>query len=196
MGRSTFQSKPFKQHLGSQSKGAILYRSAVQKHPFLLFGLPFISIMVAGSFFLTPATALRYERHDKKVRQMTQHEALSLGTNKRKVDPKEEYYVCPRLEIWPSSLGANDMDSGLRRRTLTIGNNGGLRGYRASPMAYWSSLPVSTSMEFWTKDLAIILHCDGQSYSRYYVGHLNTNFSHRLPAALFFVQTPRSAVYG
>ncbi|QDS75540.1 Cytochrome oxidase assembly [Venturia effusa] len=106
MGGPKFQSKPFKQHLGSQSKGAVLYRSAVQKHPFLLFGLPFISIMVAGSFFLTPATALRYERHDKKVRQMTQHEALSMGTNKRKVDPKEEYY----------RLAAKDIDNWEQRR--------------------------------------------------------------------------------
>lgn len=55
--------------------------------------------MVVGSFFLTPATALRYERHDKKVRQMTQHEAMSVGTNKRKVDPKEEYYVRPQFDL-------------------------------------------------------------------------------------------------
>jgi cytochrome c oxidase assembly protein subunit 16 len=94
MGR-TFQSKSWGG--ASSSKTAVAYRSAVQKHPFLLFGLPFISIMVAGSFFLTPATALRYERHDKKVRQMSKEEALSLGTNKRKVDPKEEYYVCVSL---------------------------------------------------------------------------------------------------
>lgn len=145
MGRPTFQSKPFKQHLGSQSKGAIFYRSAVQKQPFLLFGLPFISIMVAGSFFLTPATALRYERHDKKVRQMTQHEALSLGTNKRKVDPKEEYYVCLQLAAW-TALGANILDSDWQPRTLIIGNNEGWRGYRESPMAYWNSLDIVTTI--------------------------------------------------
>lgn len=164
MGGPTFQSKPFKQHLGSQSKGAILYRSAVQKHPFLLFGLPFISIMVAGSFFLTPATALRYERHDNKVRRMTQQEALSLGTNKRKVDPKEEYYVCRRLVIWSSRRDTDDVDSGLRRRTLTTGNNEGWRDYRASLMAYWNSLPISASMEFWTGHLSIMFRCGAFSY--------------------------------
>lgn len=142
MRRPTFQSKPFKQHLGSQSKGAIFYRSAVQRHPFLLFGLPFITIMVAGSFFLTPATALRYERHDKKVRRMTQHEALSLGTNKRKVDPKEEYYVCLRFSMCHIRRGTDDMDSGLRRRTLTIGNNEEWRDCRVSPMVYWNRLAM------------------------------------------------------
>lgn len=49
--------------------------------------------MLLGSFFLTPATALRYERHDRKVRQMTKEEELGIGANKRKIDLKEEYYV-------------------------------------------------------------------------------------------------------
>lgn len=49
--------------------------------------------MLAGSFFLTPATALRYERHDRKVRQMTKEEELGIGKEKRKIDLREEYYV-------------------------------------------------------------------------------------------------------
>ena len=48
--------------------------------------------MVAGSFFLTPATALRYERHDRKVRQLTKEEELGIGRDRRKVDLNEEYY--------------------------------------------------------------------------------------------------------
>lgn len=48
--------------------------------------------MVAGSFFLTPATALRYERHDRKVRQMTKEEELGIGRDRRRVDMNEEYY--------------------------------------------------------------------------------------------------------
>lgn len=159
MERPTFQSKPFKQHLGSQSKGAIFYRSAVQRHPFLLFGLPFISIMVAGSFFLTPATALRYERHDKKVRQMTQHEALSLGTNKRKVDPKEEYYVCLQLDFQSTSADIWN-DSDWRQRTLTIGNNGGWKDYRVNPTAYWNSFSMPTTNAAFKTVLVIMLRCD------------------------------------
>ena len=48
--------------------------------------------MVAGSFFLTPATALRYERHDRKVRQLSKEEELGIGKDRRKVDINEEYY--------------------------------------------------------------------------------------------------------
>jgi len=87
----TFQAKKY------PTQAATRYRVAVQRHPFLLFGLPFVTLMLAGSFFLTPATALRYEKHDKKVTQMSKEEALNVGKNKRKVDMKEEYYV--RLPI-------------------------------------------------------------------------------------------------
>jgi cytochrome c oxidase assembly protein subunit 16 len=69
------------------------YRGALAKHPFLLFGLPFIATMVAGSFFLTPATAVRYEKHDRRVQRMSQEEALGIKNGGRRVDMKEEYYV-------------------------------------------------------------------------------------------------------
>lgn len=79
----TFDSKPFK---GSSSAGegweervSNFYRRQVAKRPFIMFGLPFISIMVAASFLLTPATALRYERHDRKHREVSQNEAMELG---------------------------------------------------------------------------------------------------------------------
>lgn len=50
--------------------------------------------MVLGSFFLTPATALRFERHDRKTRQLTREEEMGiLGKEKRKFDMREEYYV-------------------------------------------------------------------------------------------------------
>ena len=69
------------------------YRLALGRHPFLLFGLPFIATMVAGSFFLTPATAIRYEKHDRKMRRLSKEEELGIGKDRRKVDMKEEYYV-------------------------------------------------------------------------------------------------------
>lgn len=72
---------------------AARYRAALAKRPFLLFGLPFMAIIVAGSFVLTPATAVRYEKHDRKVRQMTREEELGVGRAGRKVDIKDEYYV-------------------------------------------------------------------------------------------------------
>ena len=64
-------------------------------------------IIVAGSFALTPAAALRYERYDRKVKQLSQEEAIDLGLKgpdgeegirrnpRRRVigDEREEYYV-------------------------------------------------------------------------------------------------------
>ncbi|KAI1140688.1 cytochrome c oxidase assembly protein COX16-domain-containing protein [Hypoxylon sp. FL0543] len=67
------------------------------KHPFLLFGLPFMSVIVAGSFVLTPATAIRYEKHDRRVRQMTREEELGVGKGGRRVNIRDEYYVSPFL---------------------------------------------------------------------------------------------------
>ncbi|PVI04836.1 hypothetical protein DM02DRAFT_143690 [Periconia macrospinosa] len=82
---------------------AARYRTALQKHPFLLFGLPFILTIVGGSFALTPATALRYERYDRKNQQISHEEAMGLRNGeRRKVDMKEEYYrlQAKDLENW------------------------------------------------------------------------------------------------
>lgn len=90
---------PKKKYVSSADANGIAarYRAALAKRPFLLFGLPFMSIIVAGSFVLTPATAIRYERHDRKVRQMTREEELGVGKAGRKVDIRDEYYVSLRL---------------------------------------------------------------------------------------------------
>jgi cytochrome c oxidase assembly protein subunit 16 len=94
-----FSSKSFKSTLPNSL--AAKYRKALQKHPFALFGLPFLATIVAGSFMLTPATALRYERYDRKNQQISQEEAMGLGQNRRKVNMKDEYYVSglERLEV-------------------------------------------------------------------------------------------------
>lgn len=86
-----FSSKSFRSTLPNSL--AAKYRKALQKHPFALFGLPFLATIVAGSFMLTPATALRYERYDRKNQQISQEEAMGLGQNRRKVNMKDEYYV-------------------------------------------------------------------------------------------------------
>jgi cytochrome c oxidase assembly protein subunit 16 len=86
-----FQSKSFRATIPNSI--AARYRKALTKHPFLLFGLPFLTTIVAGSFMLTPATALRYERFDRKNQRITQEEKMGLGQNRRKVNMKDEYYV-------------------------------------------------------------------------------------------------------
>ncbi|KAI9729763.1 MAG: Cytochrome oxidase assembly [Cirrosporium novae-zelandiae] len=104
----TFQSRPFRGSGGGSAHNGIAakYRASLNRHPFLLFGLPFITIIVASSFLLTPATALRFEKHDRKVRQLSQEEAIGLGKNRRKVDINEEYY----------RLAAKDLDDWEQKR--------------------------------------------------------------------------------
>jgi cytochrome c oxidase assembly protein subunit 16 len=89
---AVFENRKYRSAAESNSLGA-RYRAMMAKRPFLMFGLPFMSVIVAASFVLTPATAIRYERHDRKVRQMTREEELGLGKAGRKVDLREEYYV-------------------------------------------------------------------------------------------------------
>ncbi|EGD92352.1 cytochrome c oxidase assembly protein COX16, mitochondrial [Trichophyton rubrum D6] len=120
-----FQSKKFRPSTtAASSLGERLgarYRANLSRHPFLLFGLPFVSVMVAGSFFLTPATALRYERHDRRVQQLGKEEAMALGLRgadedasqvrrnpRRRIlgDEREEYY----------KLMAKDLDSWEQKR--------------------------------------------------------------------------------
>ncbi|KAK4956551.1 Cytochrome oxidase assembly [Elasticomyces elasticus] len=104
-----FQAKKFRSS-SAEATVAARYRNALARHPFALFGLPFIATMVLGSFFLTPATALRYERHDRKVRQMTEDERLGIGKDKRRIDMKEEYY----------KLAAKDLDNWEQKRVKRL----------------------------------------------------------------------------
>lgn len=69
---------------GFGSASGVWYRANLARRPFLLFGLPFVAVIVAGSFLLTPATALRYERHDRKVQALNEAEALGLGVSANK----------------------------------------------------------------------------------------------------------------
>ena len=78
----TFQSNPFRSSKGPETfseRIAASYRRRLAKHPFALFGLPFIAMMLGASFLLTPATALRYEQHDRKNRELSHAEAMELG---------------------------------------------------------------------------------------------------------------------
>ncbi|PSN67360.1 cytochrome c oxidase assembly protein COX16, mitochondrial [Corynespora cassiicola Philippines] len=95
-----FSSKSFSATLPNSI--AARYRKALNKHPFLLFGLPFCATIVGCSFLLTPATALRYERYDRKNQQISHEEAMGLGQNRRKVNMKDEYYrlQAKDLENW------------------------------------------------------------------------------------------------
>jgi len=106
---AVFTAKKFRS-TSNQNTLAAKYRVALGRHPFLLFGLPFISTIVAGSFFLTPATAIRYEKYDRKVRRLTKEEELGIGKAGRRVDMKEEYY----------RLAAKDLDDWEQKRVTRL----------------------------------------------------------------------------
>jgi hypothetical protein len=78
----TFQSNPFRSSKAGDTLSdriAASYRKKLARHPFALFGLPFLAMVVSASFLLTPATALRYEKHDRKNRELSHTEAMELG---------------------------------------------------------------------------------------------------------------------
>lgn len=114
------------------------YRAALARHPFLLFGLPFIGTMVLGSFFLTPATAIRYEKHDRKVRQLSKEEELGIGKDRRRIDLKEEYYVRTHPSSFHSLLLTQSRSS--LQRIWTTGSRRESRDCLASTMASSSLL--------------------------------------------------------
>lgn len=89
---AVFSNKKFRSSVEANTI-ASRYRRLMARHPFLLFGLPFITTMVAGSFFLTPATAIRYEKHDRRVQRVSKEDELGIGKSGRRASMKDEYYV-------------------------------------------------------------------------------------------------------
>ncbi|KAF8633462.1 hypothetical protein AX15_001422 [Amanita polypyramis BW_CC] len=68
------------------------FSKKVQRHPGLLFGVPFVVLMVAASFGLTAFTQTRYDLHDQKVKQVTKEQELNLKRDRKKFDIREEYF--------------------------------------------------------------------------------------------------------
>lgn len=87
----TFASKP---HAPSASATRLqqLLRSLRQR-PFLLFGMPFLSLMVVSSFALQNLTRTRYDYQSSKTSTMTMEEGLGMSKDRKRVDIREEYFV-------------------------------------------------------------------------------------------------------
>ncbi|KAI8374645.1 cytochrome c oxidase assembly protein COX16, mitochondrial [Radiomyces spectabilis] len=83
----TFQSKSY----GRESAFAPLAQK-VKQRPMLYFGLPFLTIMVAGSFGLAQLTQTRYDHRDMRHRKVAKEEALGMDKNRRKLSIQEEYW--------------------------------------------------------------------------------------------------------
>jgi len=66
--------------------------SAARKRPFLFFGLPFMIILVSGSFALSGITQTRYDLRNSKVQSISKEEELRMNKNRKRVDIREEYF--------------------------------------------------------------------------------------------------------
>ncbi|WVF71128.1 hypothetical protein IAT40_005925 [Kwoniella sp. CBS 6097] len=83
-----FTSKP----LNPSSSSASTFLTQIRRRPFILFGLPFVGIIVGSSFALSEFTQTRYDYQQSRVRSMDAQEELGMRGDRRKVDLKEEYY--------------------------------------------------------------------------------------------------------
>jgi cytochrome c oxidase assembly protein subunit 16 len=60
-----FESKPYGQKNAMEG-----FISQAKKRPFLFFGLPFLAIMVGGSFGLAQLTQTKFDHRDRKQRKV------------------------------------------------------------------------------------------------------------------------------
>ena len=98
--------KIFERRRHRQSPIALWYQIKLRRSPFLFFGLPFLSIIIIGSFALSSFTTIRYERHDEKVKIATEEELLKLDKDRRRPDIREEYYVVGLCFCWLTQASA------------------------------------------------------------------------------------------
>ncbi|KAI9281981.1 cytochrome c oxidase assembly protein COX16-domain-containing protein [Sporodiniella umbellata] len=91
-----FESKPY-----GQTSSFDALASQAKKKPFLFFGLPFLTIMVAGSFGLSQLTQTKFDHRDRKHKKVSldpyekhvaKEEALGMDKNRRKLSLQEEYF--------------------------------------------------------------------------------------------------------
>ncbi|KZO99423.1 hypothetical protein CALVIDRAFT_510956 [Calocera viscosa TUFC12733] len=84
------------------------WRTTIQKQPFLLFGLPFMTLMVIASFGLQTLTQTRYDYQNHKGKAVTKEEQLHMDKNRKKVDIREEYF---RLQAGESHVDLENWEN-------------------------------------------------------------------------------------
>ena len=87
----TFESKQYLRPGQATPYSERLYKR-IARRPVLLFGVPFIAIILAGAYVLSNTQTVRFERRDAKVKLLNSEEALGLEHGKRKVNARDEYY--------------------------------------------------------------------------------------------------------
>ncbi|GAA5982029.1 hypothetical protein JCM11641_004302 [Rhodosporidiobolus odoratus] len=77
---------------------------SLRRRPFLLFGLPFLSVLVLSSFALSSFTQTRYDYRSHKVQALTKEDELGMRKDRRRIDVREEYHRMQALDaLSPSS---------------------------------------------------------------------------------------------
>ena len=99
----TFSSKPLQPSAAQRN-----FFAKLRQYPFLLFGLPFISIVVVSSFALEGFTRTKYDLHDTKITAITAEEEMKMRKDRKKIDIREEYYVCDPLQEVAIRQGEGD----------------------------------------------------------------------------------------
>ncbi|RSH87640.1 Cytochrome oxidase assembly [Apiotrichum porosum] len=92
----------------SRSRNPNPLLNTVRKHPFVLFGLPFLSIVVVSSFALKSFTQNRYDLDNQKVQAVNKEESLGMAKDRKKIDIREEYYRLTSGALAEESLSALD----------------------------------------------------------------------------------------
>ena len=80
----------------------------LRRSKFLRYGLPFVSLLVLGSYGLSEFTSIVVKRREEKTRQLTTEEMLSFQKKPEKVDLEEEHRkTIEKLDIehWENKRG-------------------------------------------------------------------------------------------
>jgi cytochrome c oxidase assembly protein subunit 16 len=96
--------------------------SVARRRPFFMFGLPFISILVLGSFALSSFTQTRYDLRNSKVQTLSKEEELKMDKKRKKVDIKEEYYRLQAKDL--GQLDGGGIDSWENKRVPRLPGQG------------------------------------------------------------------------
>jgi len=126
----TFSRTPYPSSATQNTLGE-RYRRTLKNRPFLLFGLPFVLTMLAGSFFLTPATAVRYEKYDRKTHMLDTQEALGLRGQMR-LPPQPGMGRQGEARAAAAVEGEKEGAEAAEKRKGAATTGGGLRGVRAA----------------------------------------------------------------
>ena len=82
--------------------------SQLRRSKFLRYGLPFISLLVLGSYGLSEFTSIVVKKREEKNRMLTAEEMLSFQKKAEKIDLVEEYKRTNEkldIEHWENKRG-------------------------------------------------------------------------------------------